>query len=56
MESKLFNVLNANNSLNEVITNLKNTYKLYVRVDEESELILIKYISTESVQIKFFSE
>tara|TARA_B100000427_G_C15470842_1_gene578469 strand:- start:30 stop:1193 length:1164 start_codon:yes stop_codon:yes gene_type:complete len=48
MESKLFNVLNANHSIENIIHTLKNTYNLYVRVDDESELILIKYIRDKS--------
>ena len=48
MESKLFNVLNIDKPLNEIINLLKTTYNLYVRVDEESELVLIKYIRDKS--------
>lgn len=44
----MLKLLNTNQTIDEIITTLKNTYKLYVRIDEESDLILVKYIRNKS--------
>tara|TARA_Y100000310_G_scaffold331448_1_gene405058 strand:- start:129 stop:1292 length:1164 start_codon:yes stop_codon:yes gene_type:complete len=48
MESKMLSLLNSDKNIDELIPILKNTYKLYVRVDDESNLILVKYIRNKS--------
>ena len=48
MASKMLSLLNSDKNIDEIIPILKNTYKLYVRVDDESDLILVKYLRDKS--------
>ena len=48
MVSKMLSLLNSDKNIDEIILILKNTYKLYVRINDESNLILVKYIRDKS--------